>query len=1134
MSPTIIPNSLRTNISAMISQKALARTEADLNTTMRNLSTGLRINSGRDDPSGFISSELLRTEISSTSQAIKNCERASQICMTADNSLGEVSKLLNDIRGLVTEGANSAGLSREMIEALQLQVDSSLEAIDRLAVTTEFMDKKLLDGSLDFTTFGVDDTKIEELKINQANFQGQQEKDVTVKVLEEAQHATLNYRFGAIPEPMTLQIGGSKGLQAFSFDKGASVEYIADAVNLLSDSLGVRAEVATEATQGKLTASSFGEDNDVIITASKPGSTEGNYVIKYTRPEEGNSALDLNYTAPSGNTPGEVEILLETSEWEQAVYHYNGNEDGTADNEFTLTARQAGAAMNDIQFNINNTLANPGDPPVVSYDWSSDPKEITFEVYYDNSVPPPVGTPVSELKTAFEAVPFLNSRFSFDYVPPVTGTGPVVPTTPVTQQTMGADGGEVVTTAEEIVELINTSPDLKDGDGNGILTASLPEGTQGRGTVTEFSEYALYGNEGENNSLQFLAPEDTPPIRLVSTPGTVMGIDNTTHPPIESKAKAIVQGIDAGTTFTLEALESGKDWNDVAIKMVQGSDDAALWDPHNKELRLQIDFAARTLPPADPNYKPPLTIADLENLVNNDPVVGSLFEAHALRPYDPMNPPEFDATTYDTGSLDNTLAVTSGGLVSEGMILINLETDPDGLIRTTANDLIDFFDHPPTTEAATILQELKVSVSSTGESDGSGLLKPTYDPEKIEDCEDDTTIDTTNMLPDITFASSGVETVEGNPKATIYSSDGVNAMFDIQANRVGEEYDGVKVAVQRDLNGPSAHYDDDSKQLSIGIDPSNPPTAQEVIDLINNDAELSVLFTAGLTTEIPDVDTTGFDPMDWESDGSGPIAIGNAGTLTGGLAEEGTPAGAPLLGNEDAANAGLNFYSLEPGSEEFVEVKSIVGGDFPVTDPHGITTERTYGKDIRALINDVQAQGNGRIASVSTSELDMKIWIDDSVRQNEVFGFRIDGGGVQLQLGPDAEPQQQVRFAFKNVYTSKLGGIHGVLSQLRSGGDSDLYTDTKNAYAIVEDAIKEIAFLRGRIGSFQKSLIESNMNQMSDVLETTVSANSQIRDTDFANATSRMTRDQILMEAGVSVLGYSNNNPRMLLELLND
>jgi flagellin len=60
------------------------------------------------------------------------------------------------------------------------------------------------------------------------------------------------------------------------------------------------------------------------------------------------------------------------------------------------------------------------------------------------------------------------------------------------------------------------------------------------------------------------------------------------------------------------------------------------------------------------------------------------------------------------------------------------------------------------------------------------------------------------------------------------------------------------------------------------------------------------------------------------------------------------------------------------------------------------------------------------------------------------------------------------------------------------------------------------------------------MNQMSDVLETTISANSKIRDTDFAQATSNLTRDQIIMEAGVSVLGYANNNPRMLLELLND
>ena len=71
---------------------------------------------------------------------------------TADSALGQVSSLLNDIRGLVTETANDGALSDEQIAANQLQIDSSLEALNRIAQTTTFQGRKLLDGSLDFIT----------------------------------------------------------------------------------------------------------------------------------------------------------------------------------------------------------------------------------------------------------------------------------------------------------------------------------------------------------------------------------------------------------------------------------------------------------------------------------------------------------------------------------------------------------------------------------------------------------------------------------------------------------------------------------------------------------------------------------------------------------------------------------------------------------------------------------------------------------------------------------------------------------------------------------------------------------------------------------------------------------------------
>ena len=141
-----------------------------MQTALTRLSTGLRINSGKDDPAGLIASVMLGSEIVGTNTAISNTELANQIIATADSALSQISSLLEDIRALVEEAANTGALSAEQIAANQLQVDSSLDAINRIAQTTQFQGKQLLDGSLDYITENVDSTKLSNLNITSAKF----------------------------------------------------------------------------------------------------------------------------------------------------------------------------------------------------------------------------------------------------------------------------------------------------------------------------------------------------------------------------------------------------------------------------------------------------------------------------------------------------------------------------------------------------------------------------------------------------------------------------------------------------------------------------------------------------------------------------------------------------------------------------------------------------------------------------------------------------------------------------------------------------------------------------------------------------------------------------------------------------
>ncbi len=200
---------INTNISSLIAQKTLAKSNAQLQTALTRLSTGLQINTGKDDPAGMIASEALGMDITSTDQAIKNSEMANQMIATADSALSEVSSLLNDIKGLITEAANKGAMSDEQIAANQLQIDSSLDAINRIAQTTSFQGRNLLDGSLDFTTSATSGmATVRTKQINSANLGTAGYMDVSVAIQDEAKKASIT---STIPTS-TAAVGATSGL----------------------------------------------------------------------------------------------------------------------------------------------------------------------------------------------------------------------------------------------------------------------------------------------------------------------------------------------------------------------------------------------------------------------------------------------------------------------------------------------------------------------------------------------------------------------------------------------------------------------------------------------------------------------------------------------------------------------------------------------------------------------------------------------------------------------------------------------------------------------------------------------------------------------------------------------------------
>ncbi len=194
---------INTNVSALQSIHQLNTNQGELSSSLERLSTGLRINRGADDPAGLIASESLRSEIRGLEAAIGNSERAINVISTADAALGEVSKLLLEIKGLVVQTANDGALSDDEIQANQQQVDSLLQSIDRIANSTQFNGKKLLNGQLSYTIDGQSATAMPRVQVFGARVPAGGTLNVDVQVTQSAQTAA-----------MTIGTGGTTGITA--------------------------------------------------------------------------------------------------------------------------------------------------------------------------------------------------------------------------------------------------------------------------------------------------------------------------------------------------------------------------------------------------------------------------------------------------------------------------------------------------------------------------------------------------------------------------------------------------------------------------------------------------------------------------------------------------------------------------------------------------------------------------------------------------------------------------------------------------------------------------------------------------------------------------------------------------------
>ena len=301
-----ITNTNTLNLLNIVNRTSLAQSNV-----LTQLSTGLKINRGADDPAGLIAMESLNAELTAVNAALDNNQRADAMLNVADGAITEISSLLSDIQGLVSASSSEAGLSASEKAANQAQIDSAISSIDRIVRTTSFNGKKLLDGNMSIRTSGVDSADVGSLKVY-SRTNSSTATTVSVNVTNSATTATASLgSFGngdAASGASTLAITGSLGTATITVASGATQAEVVTAINAAKDLTGVSATGAASAVG--LNSTGYGTDEFVSVSVLSGGYiNDGNNMSNVSRTEgtdatvvvNGTNAavdgLDVNYSA---------------------------------------------------------------------------------------------------------------------------------------------------------------------------------------------------------------------------------------------------------------------------------------------------------------------------------------------------------------------------------------------------------------------------------------------------------------------------------------------------------------------------------------------------------------------------------------------------------------------------------------------------------------------------------------------------------------------------------------------------------------------------------------------------------------------------------------------------------------------
>lgn len=249
-----MPQIINTNTASLNAQRNLNATQRDADTALQRLSSGLRINSAKDDAAGLAISERFTSQINGLDQAIRNANDGISLAQVAEGALGESGNILQRIRELAVQSANATNSASDR-RALQAEVNQLKQELERVATTTEFNGLKLLDGSFQAEKFQAGANENQTISVS---IEGARTTDLANNTVDAA-NTTARQGSGSVTAAaadstapntiagQTLTVSSSLGEAAVTVDPGATAEKIAASINGVIEETGVEAKARTTA-----------------------------------------------------------------------------------------------------------------------------------------------------------------------------------------------------------------------------------------------------------------------------------------------------------------------------------------------------------------------------------------------------------------------------------------------------------------------------------------------------------------------------------------------------------------------------------------------------------------------------------------------------------------------------------------------------------------------------------------------------------------------------------------------------------------------------------------------------------------------------------------------------------------------